>query len=100
MREEGATARRLPFEERAELCRLDRHQDKICLAGSVLARALADLLGGGEMDEAVGGVLGGAAVEACRFRRRPLVPAAHVVDPPSLHRARTLSPPRLDRQSG
>src|SRR5690242_17679804 len=54
MGKKRAAARWLPFERRAERRRLDRDQQEVVLAGKMPSGGFAHLLGGGEMDVAVG----------------------------------------------
>src|SRR5215471_3269930 len=86
MRKYGTLAGRLPSERGAEPLGIERHQYKILLSPSMLARARADLRRRREMNEPFG-ILRGAAINPGPLRRRPFIPAAHVIDQPSLHRA-------------
>ena len=56
MRKERAAARRLPAELLAERLGVDRDEEKVAMPGEMPRRRLAHLLGGGEMDVAVGEV--------------------------------------------
>ena len=56
MREQRPAARDLPFERGAERLRVDGDEQQVALPGKMLRRGFPDLLGGGEMDIAVGDV--------------------------------------------
>ena len=80
MREERTTARRLPFEQVPEHRRINGDEHEIALTCAVLRRRCGKLCGRRKMNEPVGRVLRGAAIDASSFRRAPFVAAAHVVN--------------------
>ena len=60
MREQRAAARSLPFQVRPKPFRIDREQHKPGLAREMAGERALKLMGGGEMDEAVAEIVGGA----------------------------------------
>jgi hypothetical protein len=58
MGEAVAASRFLPFEVWAQARGIERHEDKPVASGKVAAGSLTDLMGGGQMDEAVAAVIG------------------------------------------
>jgi len=85
MRKQSAAARRLPLQRGAERTGVDGKQDQTILAGAMLGRGRLDLGRGGEVDEAVGAVLGGAIVTTAVLRLGPFVLAADMEDDGVLH---------------
>src|SRR5690606_9118231 len=94
MREQGAAARGLPLQCRAEGRGIDAQQHEAALTGSMFGDAPGQLVSSREMDEAVTPVVGGALVAASHLGGAPGFPGGAVVDRFS-HRCRTLGePPR------
>ncbi len=83
MRKQRAAARGLPFQGRAEAVGGEGDQQQVGLPGEMLRGGLADLTGGGEVDEAVGEIDRRAGEDACRLccapgrLRNDLVDAHH-----------------------
>src|SRR5215510_1677951 len=80
MRKQITAARRLPFQRIAERIGVDRNQHQILSPGKIPRRGLADLSGGGEMDEAVARIDGSAAEHAGTLRLAPKHVCADLVD--------------------
>src|ERR1041385_1815090 len=80
MGKQRAAARGFPFERRSEGGRIDRNEHEIVLPGEMLRGRLAHLLGGGEMDVAVGAIDRGAAEDAVALRLLPQRTRADLVD--------------------
>src|SRR5712691_9785664 len=80
MREQGAAARGLVAERRAEAGAVDGNEQKIVLAAEVERRGLGHLDGGGEMDVAVGPINRRAGKDARLFRLPPERGLAKFVD--------------------
>ena len=60
MREQSAGARPLPFQLGPEPTRIDGEQHEFGLAGEMLRQSAFELMGGGEVDEAVSQIVGRA----------------------------------------
>ena len=71
MRKQRAAARRLPFQLGPETLRIDGEQHETGLAGEMLGQRAFELMGGGEMDEAVADIVGRAFETP--FAPRPFV---------------------------
>src|SRR5262245_32526247 len=80
MRKQLIIAGRLPAQCLAERIRIHRDQEQSGLSEEMLARGLGDLGGGGEMDVAVPGIIGAAAVDALPFGLAPGRSRADFVD--------------------
>src|SRR5262245_17383145 len=80
MRKQITAARKLPFQRIAQRIGVDRNQLQILSPGKMLRRGLADLRGGGEMDEAVARIDGSAAEHAGTLRLAPKHVWADLVD--------------------
>src|SRR6185503_13312289 len=91
VREERTGARWLPSQCCAERSGVGPENDQPRLSGTMSSRALEQLLGRREVNEAVGLILRGAAVLAFREGAFPLVATAHVIDHAG-HPARNVTP--------
>ena len=80
MGEKLAAARRLPLQGVSQPVRRHAQQHQAGLAGAMPGGAFDDLGGCREMDEAVGGILGGAGIAAGELGCRPLLLPAHMMD--------------------
>lgn len=80
MRKELTASGGLPLQGFAQFRGIDGEQHQIGLTGAMLGGAFDDLCGGGEVDETIGRVLGGARVASAGLRILPFLAAAHMVD--------------------
>src|SRR5262249_52597235 len=71
VREEGTAAGGFPFKPGAKGVGVDRDDNEVALAREMLRGGLRDLIGGGEMDVAVGEIDRRAGKFACTFGRAP-----------------------------
>jgi hypothetical protein len=83
MGEQLAAARRLPTQGVTQTGSLDGQQQKAALSSPVTGGRLFDLGGGGEMDEAVGLILGGAPIESNVLGSPPFLGPAHMINCPA-----------------
>ena len=70
MRKQRAPPRGFPFELRSQPVGIERHEQEARLPGEMASKCTCDLIGGGEMDEAVPGVVRRArkaALTLCRL---------------------------------
>src|SRR5215472_1204495 len=80
MREQGAAARGLPFQLRPQPPGVDCDQNQIRLPGKMLICGLGELTRGGEMDEAIAGVVSRSAKRPLRLGGMQQPPLANFVD--------------------
>jgi hypothetical protein len=82
MRKQRAAARRLPSEMPAKAPAIHLYQQQIFLAGEMFSRGLDCLLGGGEMNVAIGQIDGRAAKNAVHFGSPPVSFRADFINEP------------------
>jgi hypothetical protein len=83
MGEQLAAAGRLPAQGFTQKGGIDSQQQKAVLSGPVTGGGVFDLGGGGEMDEAVGMVLGGAPILSNVLCGPPFLGPAHMINCPA-----------------